>query len=113
MVCVAYVLAQDDSLGAIRNHACETISLAETIRNYTDGLEHINYNGCPAEFKEAFKAHWEAWRQMIPLVEKYPNLRGEMHDLFDVLEEGEHADEFKPLLQAIWDTWGEVEKAKK
>ena len=109
--CIEYIIAQDGSLGGIRNHACEKISLAQTIRQYADAIEQLDYTNCPPAFEAAFTNHIRAWREMIPLVEKYPELRGEMHDLFDELEKGKDTDEFKPLLKSIWDTWGEVEKA--
>lgn len=50
---------------------------------------------------------------MIPFVEKHPELRGEMHDLFDEVENSKDTNEFKPLLKEIWDTWGAVEVAMK
>jgi hypothetical protein len=34
-----------------------------------------------------------------------------MHDLFDQLEKGPDAERFKPLVERIWETWREVEKA--
>ncbi len=107
------VIAQDETLGGIRNHACETIPLAITIQQYADGLGEIDFSNCPEEFTKAFARHRDAWVQMIPFVEKYPDLRGEMHDLFDQFEKGDEADIFKPLLKAIWDTWAEVEEAMK
>ncbi len=110
--CIQNVLMLDDSIGAVRNHACETISIAETIRDYVAGMQSADFSNCPDVFKNAFEDHRQAWLNMIPLVEKYPTMRGEMHDLFDELEKGEDATEFEPLLKAIWDTWAEVEKAK-
>ncbi len=50
---------------------------------------------------------------MIPLAETHPELRGEMHVLFDKLEKCADAETFKPLLKAIWDTWAEIETAMK
>lgn len=111
--CIDSVIALDDSLGKVRNHACERISLAQTIKEYTAGMAQFDYQNCPKDFTEAFKKHREAWLAMIPLVEKYPDLRGEMHDLFDQIEIGEHSEEFEPLLESIWSTWAEVEEAMK
>lgn len=107
--CIQKIIAADDSLGKVRNHACETISLAETIRNYADALQRLDFSTCPAAFTAAFKKHRQAWLDMIPLMEKYPDLRGEMHVLFEGLEKGEDADTFKPLLKAVWDTWSEID----
>ena len=110
--CILNVLMMDDSIGAVRNHACETMTLETTIENYVAGMGTANLTDCPAVFREAFKNHRVAWKNMIPLVAKYPDMRGEMHDLFDVIAEGEDAEEFEVLLKAIWDTWDEVEAAK-
>ncbi len=111
--CIKKVIALDDSLGTVRNHACETISLSETIQKYVQGMEAINYNNCPEAFSTAFKKHREAWTAMLSITDQYPDLRGEMHDLFDGIEKGKDAAIFKPLLKAIWDTWAEVENAMK
>ena len=111
--CIDQILAADDELGSIRNHACEKIDLAETIQDYIKGLASLDYSNCPEKFTAAFDRHRKAWEAMLPLVGKYPDLRGEMHDLFDELEAGEDAETFKPLLKGIWDTWKEVEDAKK
>lgn len=111
--CMERVIALDDSLGRLRNHACEKISLAETIRNYADGLQQIDFSNCPADFTAAFDKHRQAWLHLIPVVEKYPDMRGEMHDLFDGLEQGEDADIFKPQVKNVWDTWTEIETAMK
>lgn len=47
---------------------------------------------------------------MLEITNKYPELRGEMHNLFDQLEKGNDAAEFKRYLKQIWDTWAEIEK---
>jgi len=111
--CVKSVIALDDSLGKVRNHACETLSLAQTIQNYANGLQRIDFRNCPPGFTAAFAKHRQAWLDMIPLAETHPELRGEMHVLFDKLEKGADAETFKPLLKAIWDTWAEIETAMK
>lgn len=111
--CINKVIAQDDALGKIRNHSCETISLSETIRNYTNGIEKINFEDCPKGFTKAFKEHKNAWIEILVITNKYPNLRGEMHQLFDELGKGEDKESFKPLLDAIWTTWAKVEKSMK
>ena len=111
--CIEKAIAKDAALGKVRNHACEAISLSETIDDYVEGLKAIDFQHCPKDFALAFKAHWEAWEKMGTFVEKYPDMRGEMHDLFDEIEQGEDAGTFKPLLAAIWDTWGEIEESMK
>ena len=107
--CIQNVIALDDSLGTIRNHACETISLSETIEHYAAAMEKINYEDCPEEFAVAFVKHRQAWMAMTAVTDKYSDLRGEMHTLFDQIEKGKDSTLFKPLLKNIWDTWGAVE----
>ena len=46
---------------------------------------------------------------MTMVTDQYPNLRGEMHDLFDIIEKGKDSGAFKTHLKAIWDTWENVE----
>lgn len=111
--CMNRVIALDDSLGKIRNHACEKISLSQSIKDYSAGMKKFSYKKCPESFKKAFERHRQAWANMLVVTDKYPDLRGEMHVLFKQLEEGKDAELFKPLLKAIWDTWAEVEKAIK
>ncbi|GJM34220.1 MAG: hypothetical protein DHS20C18_32210 [Saprospiraceae bacterium] len=111
--CINQVIALDDSLGKVRNYACETISLSETIQHYVDGMHQLNYRHCSKAFSTAFKKHRDTWVAMLAVTDHYPDLRGEMHVLFDQLETSDHADEFKSLLQTIWDTWAEVEAAMK
>lgn len=48
---------------------------------------------------------------MKRVTDHYPELRGEMHDLFDIMAVGEHKQEFETRLAAIWDSWKEVEEA--
>ena len=109
--CIEHIISVDDSIGKIRNYNCEKISLSATIRIYTSGLEELDFSACPEDFTVAFNAHIQAWKDMTTLTDKYLRLRGEMHDLFDEIEAGEDAEEFKPLLDNIWSTWAEIEKA--
>jgi len=111
--CIEYIIAMDDSLGTVRNHACEIVSLSKSIENYVKSMDKLDFQDCPQNFKEAFYRHKNAWTNMLILSDKYPDLRGEMHDIFDIIEAGEYAETFKPLLKNIWDTWGEVEEAMK
>jgi len=109
--CMARAIALDDSLGIVRNHACKAISLSETIRQYAEGIGQITRMGCPTAFTEGFQKHREAWLALVSVTDQYPDLRGEMHTLFKQLEAGSHAGQFKPLVKAVWDTWGEIEAA--
>ncbi|KAA3625396.1 MAG: hypothetical protein DWQ02_21840 [Bacteroidetes bacterium] len=108
--CIELTLKMDDSLGTVRNHACETISLSATIDQYVKELQSLDYKGCPDSFINSFDNHLDAWTKMIPLTDKYPGLRGEMHVLFDEIKAGTDSVEFNQKLKAIWDTWAEVEK---
>ena len=109
--CIDYVMAADSILGGERNHACKVKPLSEVIGEYVAGLEKLNFGYCPTEFTAAFKSHMEAWTAMIEVTDQFPDLRGEMHDLFDEIEKSEHASVFKAKLKDIWDTWNAVEKA--
>ncbi len=111
--CMAEAIALDDSLGYIRNHACETLPLSQSIRQYAAAIESIDFRGCPEPFSAGFKKHAAAWLALLPVTDQYPDLRGEMHTLFKQLESGRHAEQFKPLVKSVWDTWGEIEEAMK
>lgn len=108
--CIEKIIAADEKVGKIRNHACEKISMSQTIKNYVDALRKLDFSDCPTNFTKAFEKHINAWEKMIDITNKYPDMRGEMHDLFDELEKGEDSETFKPLLKAIWDTWDDIEK---
>ncbi|WP_418603117.1 hypothetical protein [Hwangdonia sp.] len=108
--CIEKIIKTDDSLGTIRNYECEKISLSQTISNYANSLNNLDFTGCPEQFKTAFKNHEQAWRNMMVLTNNYPELRGEMHDLFDTIKTGKDSAAFNPLLKNIWDTWAIIEK---
>lgn len=109
--CMQRIIAKDDSLGTIRNHACENISLDQTISNYTSALATLDFKYCPENFTNAFTIHRNAWDALIPIVRKYGHKRGEMHLLFKELEISEDSTLFKQKLKFVWDTWSDVEKA--
>lgn len=111
--CVDVILKKDSELGEIRNHACEKISLSKTIDEYVSSLEKLDYSTCPESFTNAFKNHRSAWIDTKQITNRYPELRGEMHDLFDEINKTSDSTEFKKLVKGIWDTWAEVEKASK
>ncbi len=107
--CIDNVMQFDQELGKIRNHSCEQISLSETINEYTNGLKYLDYEYCPEKFKLAFKEHINAWLNIKRVTDNYPELRGEMHELFNVIENGKDSVEFKSLNKRIWDTWCAIE----
>ena len=109
--CIEKIIAEDEKFGKIRNHACEKQSLTQTVNDYTTALEGLNFSGCPDDFSNAFKSHIEAWKAVVPVTDKYPDLRGEMHDVFEIIEGGSDSMEFKALVADVWATWEDVEKA--
>ncbi|WGD35174.1 hypothetical protein [Olleya sp. YS] len=110
--CIDTILKQDDSLGRIRNDASKEHSLSNTILSYTDALNALDYSNCPESFSSAFKGHIDAWNNMMLITNKYPTLRGEMHDVFDSIKTTKDSVAFKIFLKDIWDTWDTIEKVK-
>lgn len=105
------IIAADDSLGRVRNHACESTSLYLTIQSYADELEALEFQACPAAFKQGFSQHISAWQQLLPLVVPYDSLRGEMHDLFAQIEQSADSTNFKAGVAQVWSTWALIEEA--
>lgn len=106
--CIEYILAADDSLGKMRNHACEEFSLSKTIEDYTASLRALDWNACPIEFTSSFEAHIKAWENMTPVTNNYDSLRGEMHDLFDIIAVSSDSTLFNERLDHIWSTWDSI-----
>lgn len=111
--CIKEAISLDSSLGARRDKASRHVALGQSIRDYIKGMEAISFTGCPQAFTTAFKNHIAAWQDLLPLADKHPELRGELHELFTQLEKGPDGEEFKRRLKAVWDTWAEVEAAMK
>ncbi len=109
--CIPRILAQDDSLGTLRNHACKEVPASAAIRTYIRQLQDLDFRGCPAEFTRAYAAHRTAWEGVLPITDRHQELRGEMHDLFDRLERSSDSILFQQRVAAIWSTWDAVEKA--
>ncbi|MEW4923675.1 hypothetical protein [Algibacter sp. 2305UL17-15] len=109
--CINFILSQDDSLGRIRNHACKSISLSNTIDQYVASINNLDFKNCPKDFFHAFENHMNAWTGMKQVTDNFPDLRGEMHDLFDTIAKSKYKQTFDPLLKDIWDTWELVEAA--
>ncbi|MDT0555739.1 hypothetical protein [Patiriisocius hiemis] len=108
--CITKILDADSKLGKERNTLCETVSLSETIKTYVAGMKALDFENCPQDFTKAFNSHIEAWDAMIPVTDNYPDLRGEMHDLFKELEKSNDSIVFNKKLASIWDTWAIVEE---
>ncbi|QHI36778.1 hypothetical protein IMCC3317_21480 [Kordia antarctica] len=109
--CVNEIFKRDSIFGEIRNHASEKISLSETITIYTKNIKSLDYSNCPEEFKSAFDKHIEAWLDFRKVSDKYPLLRGELHDIFTKIEKSEDSTEFKSRLGQILETWKLVDKS--
>ena len=107
--CIESVFNTDSILGINRNHDSETISLSEAITRYVDAFDSISFDDCPLVLKQSFSDHLEAWRNMLEVTDNYPNLRGEMHNLFDQLDAGQDSLRFRTLLAQVWSTWSGVE----
>ncbi|WP_299105605.1 hypothetical protein [uncultured Tenacibaculum sp.] len=110
--CVEVIMKKDDSLGSIRNHDSKNISLSKTIDKYTLSVENLNFQNCSKNFKTAFQNHLSAWKNMKQVTDNHPHLRGEMHALFDSIKKTNDSLAFSNKLDAIFNTWKEVEIAK-
>jgi hypothetical protein len=105
------VLEEDTRLGGVRNHAPEAMPLAEAVGAYVRGLDAIDFGECPADFTAAFERHRDAWQESIRYFEEYPEMRGELHDLFDRIR-GVSTDarmRIESIEQNLRGTWAEVE----
>ncbi len=76
------VLDLDMKLGADRDIYCQQHSLAEAVKKYVLEIRAVDFSGCSDEFSAAFIRHTAAWENSIPFFERFPDLRGEMHELF-------------------------------
>ena len=105
------IFTQDAKLGSIRNHACEDTSLTATVRQYVADLDALDFSACPADFAVAFQKHRDAWQDALGFFKPFDELRGEMHDLFEQINQTGEAQkaELTKYVQAITDTWTEVE----
>ena len=110
-LCIKYIVSLDDSLSALRNHDCESVSISESIYKYTAGIGNASFEDCPEDFVRAYKRHQQAWLEMLRVTDKYTDLRGEMHQLFNSIQAGKDSTEFKQRLQLIWSTWDEIKNA--
>jgi hypothetical protein len=106
---IRIIMAADEKLGDIRNHACEDTTLAETVRRYVAGLAALDFSRCPEDFTAAFRAHRDAWEATISFFDQFGELRGEMHELLETIEQGEKAPALQSYIRPVWDTWGKVD----
>jgi len=105
------VISTDDSLGLIRNFQSEKTSLSVSIGQYVAEISTLDLSECPEEFRKAFTDHVLAWQEILAVTDRYGSLRGEMHDLFEMIETGKDSVVFGDKQRRIWETWAEVESA--
>ncbi|MCB0852802.1 MAG: hypothetical protein KDD63_11290 [Bacteroidetes bacterium] len=108
--CIEKIMEADAEAGQIRNHACETQSLSAAIHTYVKTLKELDFGDCPPVFDKAFNKHIADWEAIVEISDKYPDLRGEMHDLFMELEQSPDQEEFKKRVDKMWASWKEVEQ---
>ncbi len=108
--CVKHIFEKDSIFGDIRNHASEKASLSDAINNYAKNLKSLDFSNCPEDFELAFHKHIDAWLDFRNLSDKYPSLRGELHDIFSTIEKSKDSIEFKSRLNEIFETWNVVEQ---
>ena len=110
---LAAALAHDARLGATRNEASKTKSIARAIEEYVQGLDALDLQDCPEGFAAALRNHRDAWQDSIEFFEQFGDLRGELHEIFDEIYEmgGSVRVEFEKVRSEITSTWEEVEKA--
>jgi hypothetical protein len=112
------VLAKDQA-ASTRFRREEKDDRLDAVRRYCQALRRIDLRQCPNDFQEAFLKHIYAWEELVPLLEKFDGLTGDLMSLFEVgssvvtkqslTTEGDR--EFARVRQAISATYFEVEKA--
>lgn len=105
------ILQQDKKLGSIRNNQPHQIPLHQAIINYCNSLRQLDYSKTPAVFKTVFFKHIKAWEAAVPEFKKYQDLRGELHDVFEILKP--QSEMFLILESGIWSSWADVESVVK
>lgn len=111
--CVKQIFEKDSVFGHIRNYDSEKGSLTEAINNYVKNAKTLDFSNCPEGFEAAFQKHVDAWRDFRKVSDKHPTLRGELHEVFAVIEKTEDSTVFKSSLKQIFDTWTEVKETSK
>jgi len=103
--CIDRIIQRDEKLSKIRNYSCESLSLSESINNYLEELDKLDYSNCPPSFKVTFFDHITAWENMLVVTDEYPEPRGEMFVLFESIGKGDQKKELKKLLKELWYSW--------
>lgn len=112
---ISDILDHDARIGKIRNHACENQPLSTTVTDYVEAMREIDFSKAPNDFTEAFEQHIAAWEHSIPFMQQFPDLRGEMHDLFEEIRSSSATNQstLEDHEKEIWGTWAEIERIAK
>ncbi len=107
------VMEIDRVLAAQRDEMPESLPVADAVASYVSGLAAINFDECPDDFTDAYRRHRQAWEESIPFLKEHPQLRGEMHGLFDEIRQMDKSisEQLDRHLQAIGESWSDVETA--
>lgn len=105
------ILEVEVNLGNERNNGSHNGPVHESVERYISQLESIDFSATPAGFDTAFQKHIAAWKNSVPLLKQYSNLRGEMHDVFQLIHQ--QTDALKLVEQSIWTTWYPIELFQK
>ncbi|MGH1387195.1 hypothetical protein [Kordia sp.] len=111
--CIKQIFEKDSVFGHIRNYDSEKASVTEAINNYVKNAKTLDFSNCPEGFETAFKKHVDAWLNFRKVSDKHPTLRGELHEIFAMIEKTEDSIVFKSSLKQIFDTWTVVKEASK
>ena len=109
--CFKQVFEKDSIFGNTRNHASEKMPLSNAITKYSKNLKSLDFSKCSEAFESAFQKHIDAWLNFKKVSDKYPLLRGELHDIFLIIEKGKDSTEFRSRLNQILETWKMVEQS--
>jgi len=107
--CWTRVYETDSILSIKRNEDCKRMPLAAAIGHYLDEAKKITYEDCSLSFKESFLAHLQAWEKLKPIADKYPLLRGELHEVFGLIQRTSDSALFNQYVNDIHETWKHVE----
>lgn len=112
------VLECDNGLGRIRNQAARSMGLSQASHVYARALRKMDYAGSPANFRDAFLEHANAWEDVADEIKRHPEfdaLRNEMHAAFDDIKGRKTlaARRVQKKLDEVWATWRVVERIAK
>ncbi|GAB5400162.1 MAG: hypothetical protein Aureis2KO_17470 [Aureisphaera sp.] len=108
--CIHGALQAKAMLYAIYGNRTTKAPLSVAISSYINELEKIErLPSCPMPFKVTFKQYVTSWKSLIPIVEKYPEMRGSMRELLKELEQSPDSTAIKNRMRIIEANWRNVE----